>query len=135
MHESDARWIFNVSVRPGGTSVGGGLVATRFQPKLLAQGKPRTLGGAKRAWRVRLYAPGSGTNKYQVYFRAPAGEGDRWKRGAAPLCLRRGGRKTFAQAESALDTEQATPVGADVRASRTIRMLGEEYLRNSTAAR
>lgn len=30
-----------------------------------------------------------------------------------------------------LDTEQATPVGADVRASRTIRMLGEEYLRDS----
>ena len=37
----------------------------------------------------------------------------------------------FAQAEAALDTEQATPVGADVRASRTIRMLGEEYLKDS----
>lgn len=33
-----------------------GLVATRSQPKLLAQGKPRTLGGSTRPWRVRLYA-------------------------------------------------------------------------------
>ena len=47
--------------------------------------------------------------------------------GAAPRCLRGGGPQIFAQAEAALDTEQATPVGADVRASRTIRMLGEEY--------
>jgi hypothetical protein len=35
-----------VFLRPGGTSLGGGLVATRSQPKLLAQGKPRTLGGS-----------------------------------------------------------------------------------------
>jgi len=42
-------------------------------------------------------------------------------------------RRIFAQAEAALDTEQATPVGADVRASRTIRMLGEEYLKESLA--
>ena len=41
-------------------------MATRPQPKLLAQGKPRMLGGAHVAWRVRLYAPGSGGNKYQV---------------------------------------------------------------------
>lgn len=37
-------------------------------------------------------------------------------------------RKIFEQAEAALDTEMETPAGADVRASRTIRMLGEEYL-------
>ena len=41
-------------------------MATRSQPKLLAQGKPRTLGGSTRPWRVRLDAPGAGTNKYQV---------------------------------------------------------------------
>lgn len=51
--------------------------------------------------------------------------------GAAPSCLRRGGPQDLAQAEAALDTEQAMPVGADVRASRTIRMLGEEYLKDS----
>ena len=39
----------------------------------------------------------------------------------------------LAQAEAALDTDAATPVGADVRASRTIRMLGEEYLKESIA--
>jgi hypothetical protein len=39
--------------------------------------------------------------------------------------------KLLAQAEAALDTEQAMPAGADVRASRTIRMLGDEYLRDS----
>lgn len=42
-------------------------------------------------------------------------------------------RAIFAQAEAALDTDSATPVGADVRASRPIRMLGEEYLRESIA--
>jgi hypothetical protein len=40
-------------------------------------------------------------------------------------------RKIFAQAKAALDTEEATPVGADVRAARTIGMLGEEYLNDS----
>ena len=49
-------------------------MATRSQPKLLAQGKPRTLGGSTRPWRVRLYAPSPGSNKYQVFFKAPAGE-------------------------------------------------------------
>lgn len=37
----------------------------------------------------------------------------------------------FAQAEAVLDTDKETPSGADVRASRTIRMLGKEYLRDS----
>ncbi|MEP6814344.1 MAG: hypothetical protein ABI873_02195 [Marmoricola sp.] len=106
-------------------------MATRSQPKLLAQGKPRTLGGTRRAWRVRLYAPGSGNNKYQVYFRAPAGEGEPWKRVLRRAASEEEARKIFARAEAALDTEQATPVGADVRASRTIRMLGEEYLKDS----
>jgi hypothetical protein len=106
-------------------------VATRSQPKLLAQGKPRTLGGSTRPWRVRLYAPAPGSNKYQVYFKAPAGEGEPWKRVLRRAASEEEARKIFAQAEAALDTEQATPVGADVRASRTIRMLGEEYLKDS----
>ncbi|MCW2767697.1 MAG: hypothetical protein JWO11_3656 [Nocardioides sp.] len=106
-------------------------MATRSQPKLLAQGKPRTLGGGTRPWRVRLYAPGAGTNKYQVFFRTPAGEGEPWKRVLRRAASEEEARKIFAQAEAALDTEQATPVGADVRASRTIRMLGEEYLADS----
>jgi len=106
-------------------------VATRSQPKLLAQGKPRTLGGSSRPWRVRLYAPGSGNNKYQVYFRAPAGEGEPWKRVLRRASSEEEARKIFAQAEAALDTESETPAGADVRAARTIRMLGEEYLKDS----
>ena len=106
-------------------------MATRPQPKLLAQGKPRMLGGATRGWRVRLYAPGSGTNKYQVYFRAPAGEGEPWKRVLRRASSEEEARKIFAQAEAALDTESETPAGADIRASRTIRMLGEVYLADS----
>jgi hypothetical protein len=106
-------------------------VATRSQAKLLAQGKPRTLGGSTRPWRVRLYAPAPGSNKYQVYFKAPAGEGEPWKRVLRRAASEAEARKIFEQAEAALDTETATPVGADVRASRTIRMLGEEYLKDS----
>ena len=106
-------------------------MATRSQPKLLAQGKPRSSGGGSRPWRVRLYAPSPGSNKYQVYFRAPAGEGEPWRRVLRRAASEEEARKIFAQAEAALDTEQATPVGADVRAGRTIRMLGEEYLKDS----
>ena len=40
-------------------------------------------------------------------------------------------RKIFALAEEALDTEKEIPAGADVRASRTTRMLGEGYLKDS----
>lgn len=104
----------------------------RKKPTLLAQGKPRALGGSTRPWRVRLYAPEDGGTKYQVMFRAPAGEGEPWKRVLRRASSEDEARKIFAQAEAALDTEQATPVGADVRASRTIQMLGEEYLKDST---
>jgi hypothetical protein len=107
------------------------LVATRSQPKLLAQGKPRVTGGSSRPWRVRLYAPSAGTNKYQVFFKAPAGDGEPWKRVLRRAASEEEARRIFAQAEAALDTESETPVGADVRAARTIRMLGEEYLRDS----
>jgi hypothetical protein len=103
----------------------------RKKPTLLAQGKPRTLGGSKRAWRVRLYAPQPGGTKYQVMFRAPAAEGEPWKRVLRRANSEAEARKIFTQAEAALDTEQATPASADVRASRTIRMLGEEYLEDS----
>lgn len=106
-------------------------MAARSQPKLLAQGKPRTTDGSSRPWRVRLYAPAPGTNKYQVFFKAPAGEGEPWKRVLRRAASEEEARRIFAQAEAALDFEQAMPVGADVRASRTIRMLGEEYLRDS----
>lgn len=107
-------------------------MAARSQPKLLAQGKPRTTDGSSRPWRVRLYAPSAGTNKYQVFFKAPAGEGKPWRRVLRRAASEEEARRIFARAEAALDTEQATPVGADVRASRTIRMLGEAYLKDST---
>lgn len=106
-------------------------MATRPQPKLLAQGKPRMLGGATRGWRVRLHAPSDGSNKYQVFFKAPAGDGEPWKRMLRRAASEEEERRIFAQAEAAMDTESETPAGADVRASRTIRMLGEEYLRDS----
>ena len=106
-------------------------MATRKRPTLLAQGKPRTLGGSARPWRVRLYAPEDGGTKYQVMFRAPAGDGEPWKRVLRRAASEEEARKIFAQAEAALDTEQALPVGADIRASRTIRMLGDEYLKDS----
>ncbi|HWJ65257.1 MAG TPA: hypothetical protein VNT31_01140 [Nocardioides sp.] len=106
-------------------------MAPRSQRKLLAQGKPRTTGGSSRPWRVRLYAPADGSNKYQVFFKAPAGDGEPWKRVLRRAASEEEARRIFAQAEAALDTESETPVGADIRASRTIRMLGEEYLRDS----
>lgn len=52
----------------------------RKQPTLFAQGKPHTLGGSTRPWRVRLYAPESDGTKHKVMFRAPAGDGKPWKR-------------------------------------------------------
>jgi hypothetical protein len=103
----------------------------RRKPTLLAQGKPRTLGGSMRPWRVRLYAPDDGGTKYQIMFRAPAGEGEPWKRVLRRASSEAEARRIFDQAEAALDTERETPVGADVRATRTIRMLGEEYLKDS----
>lgn len=106
-------------------------MASRSKPKLLTQGKPRTLGGSTRAWRVRLYAPETGGTKYQVMFRAPAGEGEPWKRVLRRANSEAEARKIFAQAEAALDTEKEAPARADVRAARTVGMLGEEYLKDS----
>ena len=106
-------------------------MTSRRKPALLAQGKPRTSGGSTRAWRVRLYAPETGGTKYQVMFRAPAGEGEPWKRVLRRANSEAEARKIFAHAEAALDTEKETPASADVRASRTIGMLGEEYLKDS----
>ena len=80
---------------------------------------------------MRLYAPEAGGTKYQVMFRAPAGEGEPWKRVLRRANSEAEARKIFEQAEAALDTEQEAPARADVRASRTIRMLGEEYLKDS----
>ena len=57
------------------------------KPTLLAQGKPRLLGDSTRVWRVRLYAPEPGGTKYQVMFRAPAGDGEPWRRVRAAAYL------------------------------------------------
>ena len=103
----------------------------RKKPTLLAQGKPRTLGGTARPWRVRLYAPGDGGTKYQVMLRAPGHEGEPWRRVLRRANSEEEARKIFAQAEAALDTEADAPARADVRAARTIRLLGQEYLRDS----
>lgn len=106
-------------------------MATRKKPTLPAEGKPRTQGGSARPWRVRSYAPEDGGTKYQVIFRTPTGEGVPWNRELRRAAAEEEARRIFAQAEAALDTETATPVGANIRASRTIRKLGEEFLRDS----
>lgn len=90
----------------------------RRKPTLLAQGKPRTLGGSTRPWRPRLYAPENRGTKYQVMFREPIGEGETWKRVLRRANSEAEARKIFERAEAALDTEKETPVGADVRAAR-----------------
>ncbi|WP_277211987.1 hypothetical protein [Isoptericola croceus] len=107
-------------------------MASRGKSTLLAQGKERRTAGSRWPWRVRLYGPTPGGNGYQVIFKAPAGEGEPWKRVLRRASTEEVARKIFAQAEAALDTEQSTPVGADVRAARTVRTLGEEFLKDST---
>lgn len=106
-------------------------MAARRKSTLLAQGKERRLDGTGWPWRVRLYGPAPGESGYQVIFKAPAGEGEPWKRVLRRASTEEEARKIFAQAEAALDTETEAPAPADVRASRTIRMLGEEYLKDS----
>ena len=106
-------------------------MATRKKSHLLAKGKERRLDGTGWPWRVRLYAPPPGGRSFQIKFKAPAGEGEPWKPVLRRANTEAEARQIFAQAEAALDSEQAMPVGADVRATRTIRMLGEEYLKDS----
>ena len=102
-------------------------MVNRKRSTLLAQGKERRLGG-RQAWRVRLYASGDG---YQVYFKAPAGDGEPWKRVLRRATTEAEARRIFAQAEAALDTDQETPASAQELATRTIRALGERYLQES----
>lgn len=86
----------------------------RKKPTLLVQGKPRALGGCSRPWRVRLYAPKAGGTKYQVMFRASAGEGAPWKRVLRRANSEEEARKIFDQAEAALTSVSS---GASSRAS------------------
>lgn len=106
-------------------------MAGRKKSTLLAQGKERRLDGTGWPWRVRLYAPPPGGTSYQVIFKAPAGEGEPWKRVLRRANNEAEARKIFAQAESALDTEQATPTSARVKATQTIAALGAEYIADS----
>lgn len=46
-----------------------------------------------------------------IYFKAPSGEGPPWKRVLRRASTEEEARRIFAQAEAALDTEQATPAG------------------------
>ena len=106
-------------------------MAARKKSTLLAQGKERRLDGTGWPWRVRLYAPPPGGTSYQVIFKAPAGEGEPWKRVLRRANNEAEARKIFAQAEAALDTEQATPTSARVKATQTIAALGAEYIADS----
>lgn len=105
-------------------------MAGRTKKRLLLQGKERTE-GSPRSWRVRLYGPAPGGSGYQVMFRAPAGEGEPWKRVLRRAASEEEARKIFARAEWALDTDSEAPVGADVRASRTIKALSDAFLKDS----
>ncbi|MFK4087302.1 hypothetical protein ACI2LF_24555 [Kribbella sp. NPDC020789] len=98
---------------------------------LLAQGKERRLGSSGRPWRVRLYGPPPGKQGgYTVYFKAPDAE-DQWVRVLRRANDETEARKLFDQAEAGLDTEQALPVTATERATRTIMALADEYLADS----
>src|SRR4051794_27867640 len=106
-------------------------MVTRRKSTLLAQGKERRFHGARWPWRVRLYAPPQGGTGYEVYFKVPSGEGEPWRRVLRRASTEAEARKIFAQAEAALDTEQALPASASVRATRTIEALGAKYIEDS----
>lgn len=107
------------------------MAAARRKSTLLAQGKERRLDGTGWPWRVRLYAPPPGGTSYQIKFKAPAGEGEPWKPVLRRANTEAEARKIFAQAEEALDHEQAAPASAKVRATRTIEALAAEYIADS----
>ncbi|MGN6087918.1 MAG: hypothetical protein ACTHMZ_03130 [Actinomycetes bacterium] len=65
-----------------------------------------------------------------MYVKAPAGEGEPWKRVLRRAASEEEVRKIFAQADAALDTDKERAARTYLRLSR-IRMLGEEYLRDS----
>lgn len=106
-------------------------MAARRKSTLLAQGKERRLDGTGWPWRVRLYAPPPGGTRYQVKFKVPDGEGEPWKPVLRRANTEAEARKIFAQAEDALDHEQAAPASATVRATRTIESLAAEYIADS----
>jgi hypothetical protein len=84
-------------------------MATRRKSTLLAQGEERRLDGTGWPWRARLYAPPPGGTSYQIKFKAPAGESQPWKPVLRRANTEAEARKIFAQAEDALDHEQAAP--------------------------
>lgn len=73
------------------------------------------------------------TGRQQVpgVLQGPAGEGEPRKHVLRRANSETQARKIFGQAEAALDTDKKAPAGDDVRAPRTIRMPGEEYLKDS----
>lgn len=107
------------------------MMAARKKSNLLAQGRERRIDDTGWPWRVRLYGPPPGGTGYQVKFKAPAGEGEPWKPVLRRAATEAEARQIFAQAEAALDTEQAAPASARVRATRTIGALAEKYLEDS----
>lgn len=106
-------------------------MAARKKSKLAAQGKVRRLDGTGWPWRVRLYAPPPGGTSYQVKFKVPVGDGEPWNQALRRANSETGARKIFAQAEMALDIEQAAPASVRVRATHTIAALGAEYIEDS----
>ncbi|HKU31716.1 MAG TPA: hypothetical protein VJQ60_14620, partial [Arthrobacter sp.] len=83
-------------------------MAARKKVTLLAQGRERRLGDSGRPWRVRLYAPPPGGKSFQVYYKAPAEDGE-WKRVLRRANSEAEARKIFEQAEKGLDHELALP--------------------------
>ncbi len=102
-------------------------------------------GRSRRCWRKASRAPwaaaktmepvrplrGQGGTSYQVMFKAPAGDGQPWRRVLRRANSEGEAGENLGQAEAAVDAERETPASADVRASRTIRALRYAYLDDS----
>ena len=101
----------------------------------LATGKPRTLGGGKKTWRVALSAPTENYSRYRVTFKEPDPETGEWSwtSRTPEEHTEESARTLFAQTEAWLDglTDHA-PAKQRVKAERTINILGDLMLAESS---
>lgn len=99
----------------------------------LATGKPRTLGGGTKPWRVALSAPTAKYGRYRLTFKEPNDDGAwKWTARTPEEHSEDSARALFAQTEAWLDglTDRA-PTRQRVKAERTIAVLGELMLKEA----
>ncbi|GAA4380721.1 hypothetical protein [Nocardioides caricicola] len=97
----------------------------------LATGKPRTLGGGRKPWRVALSAPTSSYSRYRVTFKEPDKETGTWSwtSRTADEHSEESARALFAKTERWLDgLSDHAPARQRVKAERTISALGQLML-------